>query len=958
MADAFKSGKSRATVNDVEVLNDDGICGESHKYLNTQRISRSSETDHQSCSSDFSEVEAEFRDELHNFELSDDDDTEKGAFMTTHKIHSSSEADLEAEDEEDSVREPLKSTKNRAGVFQTGRSRGRTKHFQLSDSFLNTQSIRNHLNDDHQSLSDYFNEVEDEPPKSTKNTTDALKAGNCNDEELSYDQGKSSLNPQRISSSSESDHHPCSSDFSEAEDEFMDELHKSIKHRADAFKAVKSIITMNTAVLSDDDDDTNKESFLKAPSICSPSGVDRYSDSEDDSEKKLLESTKNRVRNAFKGRKCRARISYAELSGEEGRKRDSEHHSASEASHYSHSDEDVDHSVEEICKSSINTADVQIAGKSRARMKDLELSDDDSSKEDSFLKCQRTSSAKAGNHSRSGVFNEVDDDCVNELLKSRISKADVLKAGKSRAKNEPVSEINKAHLSIYQSCNDIERPVDEETMKQSFQNMQKIHSPSEADLYPDSDEDEYVSVTEPPKSKNRVGAFKTQKSRARTEDVELLDEVAFLEMQRNSSPLEKSSQNVMSDPSIGGHNTIKTRHLSRLDFKLVPLADSAAEREPPSPATQVAEKFLEEAVTQDLDRSRTPSIHSAHTSNPTAVRSCSPGFHQPFEEFNEDLDSHSVHCVAQFSHNQERTSDARISSSHPEINKIETTKNQSIKSKFQRTCSMKIEPKYLGTLKLLDQKVLQTESEPLTVNVLRAAVYHRWLKMKNEKSRENMQTKKEEEEIKKKTEQAKKEAAVASYEAWGKRKASLKAEAKQQQVMRRKEQQASRRRKAEKSQSAKREFEKWKQEHDHLLKERYREEKEAENDLKLKINQEKCEKTRSAQKAFEKWKKEHDHLQKEKCIKEKEEENNLTLKKQKEWLEKQRNNESNFRNWCEKKQAMTKCQDFKRKQAEEERMREKEERDKKALEAYEDWLARKDLKHRSEEKLKTANFYH
>ncbi|XP_026214746.1 microtubule-associated protein 9 [Anabas testudineus] len=211
-----------------------------------------------------------------------------------------------------------------------------------------------------------------------------------------------------------------------------------------------------------------------------------------------------------------------------------------------------------------------------------------------------------------------------------------------------------------------------------------------------------------------------------------------------------------------------------------------------------------------------------------------------FEELNEEQSDHSV---AQPS--QEKSCDTRASSAQSKT----TQRSQSV-------CSRKVESKYLGTLKILDRNVSLQESQPQVADSLRAAIYQEWLKKKKESLRENMQQKKKEEMLKekqKRDQEAKKEEAVASYAAWKEKKTeNLKAKAKEKKEMFRKEQRVIEE-KEEKKQSAKQVFEKWKHEHDQLLKEKYRKQKEAENKLKLKKQEKEEERTRESTYAFSNW---------------------------------------------------------------------------------------------------------
>ncbi|KAK5866083.1 hypothetical protein PBY51_020300 [Eleginops maclovinus] len=262
-----------------------------------------------------------------------------------------------------------------------------------------------------------------------------------------------------------------------------------------------------------------------------------------------------------------------------------------------------------------------------------------------------------------------------------------------------------------------------------------------------------------------------------------------------------------------------------------------------------------------------------------------------FEEFS----AQSGDGPYQTSQVNEKSFDSRTSSSHS------TTTQRS-----HSACSRNVESKYLGSLKLLDRKVSIEDSQPQTADSIRAAIYQEWLQKKNEKSRENMQQKKKEEilkEKKKREEEAKKEYAVASYEAWKEHKAqSLKAKAKEKQdaIMR---EQRELEGKQEKMQSAKQVFEKWKREHDHILKEKSRKQREAESKLQFGKQEKEKERKNESKSAVCGW-----HDKKKDVLQEK-----VTMKR---------------------KEIQNK--------AEEERYM-KEERDKMALEMYESWLVRKDL---------------
>ncbi|XP_022614201.1 microtubule-associated protein 9 [Seriola dumerili] len=580
--------------------------------------------------------------------------------------------------------------------------------------------------------------------------------------------------------------------------------------------------------------------------------------------------------------------------------------SKTKTDHYSYSDdfnEDDDDFLNELLKSRKKRTDAFKAGKSKAKINDFQLSDDEGkhgrTKKVSFLKTQRIHSPSEDT--------TASESRENKRPESSIGGHDNYTKSSSSQHSTNVSEDDT------QFKNSVVESVDPQITRESSSKSLSYQTSDDALLDMSLPLPSDSSVTETP------------------------------------GPEEKSNH-VMEENS-------QSPHLSGSDLKHVPAADSATEMEPPRPKPRqrtlglnlhAAEKLAEDTESQDLSRPQTSSASipfSIDTSSNTAMRSCSPqwtdGDHtvsyslsksstyrsdqsQPFtkstvdsgsrddfisddskehgrkystsfEEFHEGSGDHSDHSVAQLSHTQEKSFDTRTSSSHSKT----THRSQS-------ACSRNVESRYLGTLKVLDRKVSLQESQPQAADALRAAIYQEWLKKKKEKSRENMKLKKKEEilkEKKKRDEEAKKEDAVASYEAWKEKKGeSLKAKSKEKEDMIRKEQRAS---------------------------------------------EEKEEKRQSAKQVFEKWKHEHDHLLKDKCRKQKEAENKLKLKKQEKEEERKRESKSAFSNWCEKKKddlhdkVMMERKEIKNKAEEQQYM--KEEQDKMALEMYENWLARKDL---------------
>ncbi|XP_029290683.1 microtubule-associated protein 9 [Cottoperca gobio] len=573
----------------------------------------------------------------------------------------------------------------------------------------------------------------------------------------------------------------------------------------------------------------------------------------------------------------------------------------------------------------------------------------------------RASKSKTDQYSYSDDLDE--DDFLNELIKSRKKRAGALKAGKSKSK-----------------INDFEISDDEgkhgRTKKVSFLKTQRICSPSEDTTASESRENERPDSSTG-RHNNCNDSFSPQRSTNVSEDnIQFKSsdgESTAPQITRGSSskslsyqtsddtlqdmPLPLPPDNIVMETPVPGERSnleecSQTPQLSATDLEHVSSADT--QREPPRPkprqrtlglSLHAAEKVAEHVESQDLSRPQTSSAsiplsadtfsNSTWTEGDHAVsfslsKSSSSKSEQSltkstvdsgsrdgflsddskkqerkysssFEEFNADSGDHSH----KLSHVHEKPFDTRTSSSHSK--------------RSQSVCSRKVESKYLGTLKLLDRKVSLQESQPQTADSLRAAIYQVWLQKKKEKSREIMQlTKKEEilKEKKKREEEAKKEDAVASYEAWkGKKAESLKAKAKEKQDAIRKEQRALEG-KDEKMQSAKQVFEKWKCEHDHLLKEKSRKQREAESKLQFRKQEKEKERKRDSKSAVSGWRDKKKDVLYEKVTMEREEIKN---------------------------------------KAEEERYM-KEERDKIALEMYENWLVRKDLeqkRQREERRIQT-----
>ncbi|XP_054635138.1 microtubule-associated protein 9 [Dunckerocampus dactyliophorus] len=234
---------------------------------------------------------------------------------------------------------------------------------------------------------------------------------------------------------------------------------------------------------------------------------------------------------------------------------------------------------------------------------------------------------------------------------------------------------------------------------------------------------------------------------------------------------------------------------------------------------------------------------------------------------------------------------------------VEVSRASSSQSKRSNSVrSKKVKSKYMGTLKLLDCKGF-SDCQPQDADSLRAAVFQEWLKRKNEQSIESINKEKIWKEQKKKEEEEKKKDAAASYEAWKKKKDELlKAKATKEKNRMRKEQ---------------------------------------------RVVKEVEEKRKAAEQVFDRWKRDQDHILREKCRKQREAERKHMLKKQEEEEERKRGSQSAFSNWCEKKtdalQKKVSTERLENKNRAEEHRYIQEEKDKMALEIFEQWLAKKDL---------------
>ncbi|XP_037686801.1 microtubule-associated protein 9 isoform X3 [Choloepus didactylus] len=237
-------------------------------------------------------------------------------------------------------------------------------------------------------------------------------------------------------------------------------------------------------------------------------------------------------------------------------------------------------------------------------------------------------------------------------------------------------------------------------------------------------------------------------------------------------------------------------------------------------------------------------------------------------------------------------------------------------STIRRIHSATTSSHYLGTLKVLDQKLSEKQSiEPDRADNIRAAVYQEWLEKKNVHLHEMHRIKRiERENLRIQNEQkraAKREEASASFEAW----------------------------KAMKEKEAKK-----------LAAKRRLEEKN-----KKKTEEENAVRKGEALQAFEKWKEKKMEYLKEKNKKEKEYERAKKQKEEESVAEKRKDNLTAVEKWNEKKEAFFKQKEKEKineKRKEELKRAEKKDKDKKALDEYERWLEKKERQERIERKQK------
>ncbi|XP_078259096.1 uncharacterized protein LOC144595451 isoform X2 [Rhinoraja longicauda] len=229
------------------------------------------------------------------------------------------------------------------------------------------------------------------------------------------------------------------------------------------------------------------------------------------------------------------------------------------------------------------------------------------------------------------------------------------------------------------------------------------------------------------------------------------------------------------------------------------------------------------------------------------------------------------------------------------------------------------EPRYLGTLKMLDSKALPNETSNLeAADTIRASTYQGWLERKKHVLHED----KKQQKLKMQNENEKREQKII-----------------------------------ENKKEAKASFEAWRRQKKNALQETGDKKKE-EVKAKQQAEAEKEEKKEEAEKVFEKWKEKKDQCLKETLQKRKQIVKEKKEKEKEQVTERKKENVSAFMKWNEKKEIVLKqkkkqtTKDEQKKKIEEEYT--KSGREEVAVLVYEKWLAQKDKKEKKQRKIKSA----
>uniref|UniRef100_UPI00398EA7BA microtubule-associated protein 9 n=1 Tax=Pristiophorus japonicus TaxID=55135 RepID=UPI00398EA7BA len=262
------------------------------------------------------------------------------------------------------------------------------------------------------------------------------------------------------------------------------------------------------------------------------------------------------------------------------------------------------------------------------------------------------------------------------------------------------------------------------------------------------------------------------------------------------------------------------------------------------------------------------------------------------------------------SESQKAESSGKSISNRPMSSLIQTLDRSSIGKNMRPKTA---EPRYLGTLKILDTKSSGNATSNLeAADTIRVSIYQVWLEKKKkilheDQKKQKLKEQQENEERKQEKIQCKKEA-NASFEAW----------------------------KAKKKDALKETYSKKKEE------EKKKQRAEAENEERKEVTK----------KAFEKWKDEKDKYLKEMLQKQKQIENEKIKKEEEQETEKKKENVTAFIKWNAKKKVILKqkmkenAKEEQKKKTEEEYM--KYDKEEMALKMYENWLEQKEKQEKQE----------
>nr|XP_014593464.2 microtubule-associated protein 9 isoform X1 [Equus caballus] len=365
---------------------------------------------------------------------------------------------------------------------------------------------------------------------------------------------------------------------------------------------------------------------------------------------------------------------------------------------------------------------------------------------------------------------------------------------------------------------------------------------------------------------------------------------------------EKASIKDQNEEFTENHNSLKPNE-NEENSSLIDFATTALEK---SKESQVTTDDLEE------EKEKTELIMNDDlTVNPPLLKSqsilISPNATESAEKTMEDRNMK----------NKKSTNNRASSASGRLMTSEFLKKSSSVKKSPSTTTSSH----YLGTLKVLDQKLSQKQNmEPDRADNIRAAVYQEWLEKKNVYLHEMHRIKRiESENLRIQNEQkraAKREEALASFEAW----------------------------KAMKEKEAKKIAAK----------------KRLEEKNKKKTEEENAVRRGEALQAFERWKEKKMEYLKEKNKKEKEYERAKKQKEEETVAEKRKDNLTAVEKWNEKKEAFFKEKEKEKineKRKEELKRAEKKDKDKQAIDEYEKWLEKKERQERIERKQKKRHSF-